>query len=194
MNNSTKQRAEEIYNEAHNAKAVYTAACERARVAARHRAVAEDNLAAAELALGTVAALAEQMQHTAAEKLSYIATHCLAAVFPDPYTFQIVFGTYGNKITARATFEREGHTVDPLRGAGLGACDVAVFGLRCAALALVRPPVRPLLVLDEPFKFVDEQRRPRVVELLTALAGELGVQIIMVTHVPDLRLGMVYEL
>jgi DNA repair exonuclease SbcCD ATPase subunit len=49
-------------------------------------------------------------------------------------------------------------------------------------------------VLDEPFKFVSEEYRPRVRAMLEKLSAELDVQFIMVTHVPEFKTGTIHQL
>ena len=174
--------------------AAYNRAADLYTAAAAKLATAEDLLAAAQLAHGTILALAEHVQHGVAARLSVIASRCLAAVFDDPYTFKIVFEPQANRTTARCVFFRDGHELDPAEESGYGAIDVASFGLRCAALSMCRPAPRRLLVMDEPFRFVSVDRRPRLVQLLQVLCDELGVQIVMVTHIPELRIGEVVDL
>jgi len=47
--------------------------------------------------------------------------------------------------------------------------------------------------MDEPFRFLSEGYRPNVRELLEGLSEDLGVQIIMITHIQDLEIGNVLE-
>lgn len=64
--------------------------------------------------------------------------------------------------------------------------DVAAFGLRLACLMLSRPRPARVLVLDEPFKFVSSSYRENLVALLTELSDEFGLQIVLITHLPEL--------
>lgn len=185
---------QQIEDEVAAEQTAYNTAATLYKEAAARLAVAEDLLAAAQLAHGTILALAEHVQHGVAARLSTIASRCLAAVFDDPYTFSIVFDARANRTAARCVFYRDGHEVDPAEESGYGAIDVASFGLRCAALSLCRPMPRRLMVMDEPFRFVSVDRRPRLVQLLQVLCEELGVQIVMVTHIPELRIGEVVDL
>jgi DNA repair exonuclease SbcCD ATPase subunit len=42
------------------------------------------------------------------------------------------------------------------------------------------------LVLDEPFKFVSSGYRENLVALLAELSEEFGLQVILITHLPEL--------
>lgn len=159
---------------------------ERKRLRDLHRQVAE--------ALALTRTVAAAVQHRVHATLAAMVGRCLQAVFDDPYEFQIVFETKRSRTEARLVFVRDGVEIDPMTAAGGGVVDVAAFALRLGCLLLARPPVRKLLVLDEPFRFVSADHHHQLRALLTGLAAELGVQIIMVTHVPALEIGMVYRL
>ena len=65
---------------------------------------------------------------------------------------------------------------------------VAVVGflLRVTLVLLTQPEDRRLLVLDETFAHVSEEYLPAVSGFLRDLVEETGLQIIMVTHQPEL--------
>lgn len=132
----------------------------------------------------------QQVHHQIAD----VVTRCLEAVFEEPYTFNIRFESKRGRTEASLILERDGLEVDPMTAAGGGVVDVVAFALRLACLSIAHPPVRPLLVLDEPFKFVSAQYLPRVRLLLETLSKEMGVQIVMVTHLGALRTGTIVEL
>lgn len=139
--------------------------------------------------------LAQSVQTQVHSQISTVVTRCLNAVFEEEsYEFQIDFELKRGKTEAKLSFVRDGMSVDPLTASGGGVVDVASFALRLAALLLTKPRRRLLLVLDEPFRFVSARFRPRVATLLTQLSKELGVQIILVTHDPTLKIGKVVEL
>ncbi len=153
-----------------------------------HQAVAIEH---AQTIAQTVAA---EVQNKVHEKLAEIVSQCLEAVFDEPYTFVIRFERKRGRTEARLVFERDGLEVDPLTASGGGVVDVASMALRIGALLLSRPPVRRLLVLDEPFRFVSPDLRGRVRFLLESLAIELKIQIIMVTHDVQIEAGRVVRL
>lgn len=139
--------------------------------------------------------VAEAVQQQAHRRIAAVVTRCLKAVFgEDAYEFRIDFSQKRGKTEAKLLFVRDGVEIDPTTAAGGGCVDVAAFALRLACLVLSLPRRRRLLVLDEPFRFVSREYRPAVRELLLKLAEELGVQIIMVTHMPDLMVGNVIEI
>lgn len=139
--------------------------------------------------------VAEQTQRAAHARLAAVVTRCLKAVFGDQaYEFVIRFEQKRGKTEARFAFLRGGLEVDPVDAAGGGVVDVAAFALRFAALLLGAPRRRKLLVLDEPFRFLSREYRPAVKALITTLAEEFGVQLLVVTHDPELFDGKVVRL
>lgn len=137
------------------------------------------------------ARVAQEASHT---QIAQIVSRCLQSVFNEPYEFKIVFDKKRGKTQARFVFMLEGEEVDPLRNSAGGEVDVASFALRLAALMLHKPGLRRLLVLDESFKHLSRPFRPRVAQLLEELSEELGVQILLVTHSPELEVGKVIQI
>lgn len=138
--------------------------------------------------------VAESLQNRAHEQVTEIVTKCLSTIFDDPYTFRILFERKRGKTEARLVFERDGEILDPLSSAAGAAVNVASFALRLACILLSAPKKRKLVILDEPFRFVAPRLHGRVRSLLEALADELGVQILIVTHDEGLRAGLVHAL
>lgn len=140
-------------------------------------------------ALVIVQTIAKTIQEEAHDQISSIVSQCLEIVFDEPYTFHIVFEQKRNRTEARLIFDRNGSQVDPMSAAGGGVVDVAAFALRLSCLMLSKPRVKKLMVLDEPFKFVSQEYRNNVREMLESLSSELGVQMLIVTHIPEFVTG-----
>lgn len=140
--------------------------------------------------------IAQNVQQQAHKQIASVVTRCLRAVFEKPYRFRITFERKRGRTEAKLTFVRDKLELEPLDGCGGGVVDVAAFALRLACLMLRRPKGRRLLVLDEAFRFLSERKdyRVRVRDLLEALAEEMGVQMILVTHDPALEVGKIVEL
>lgn len=154
------------------------------------RKKSEDALSARRL-LQAVAATVQQMAHG---QIASVVSRCLEAVFDDPYKFRIEFVEKRGRTEAKLSFARNGNPIDPMSASGGGVVDVAAFAARMACLLLSRPAKRRLLVLDEPFRFVSRDLRPRVKGLIETLADEMQVQFVMVTHDLQLATGKIVEM
>ena len=139
--------------------------------------------------------VAEAVQNIAHAKIAGVVTRCLKAVFGDSaYEFQIIFERKRGKTEARLAFVRDGIEHDPTSSCGGGTVDVAAFALRLACLLLSRPRLRRVLILDEPFRYLSSSYREAVCAMLLEVSKELGVQIIQVTHSPELLAGKIIQL
>ena len=176
------------------AQAALAAARQRCQAEEEALAATQARLGAAEAAQGLAQAIAQAVQQKAHDRIAGVVTRALAAVFDDPYEFRILFEQKRGRTEARMAFVRGGHELDPLDASGGGVVDVGAFALRLSCLMLARPPLRRLVIADEPFRFVSAGLRGRVRALLESLSKELGVQFIIVTHQDELRCGKVIEL
>ena len=142
-----------------------------------------------------VQAVAEGVQASVHRQLSSVVTRCLKAVFGDEdgYEFRIRFSQKRGRTEAELLFVREDMEIDPATAAGGGAVEVAAFGLRVACLMLAVPRKRRLLVLDEPLSKLSKNYRPAARDMILALAKELKIQTVIVTHSPELMCGKVIE-
>lgn len=168
------------------------------KAAKREKALLGDvraRLKAAGEARDIAQAVGEAVQRKAHKHVAGLVTRCLRAVFGESaYEFSIIFERKRNRTEARAVYLRDGNEVDPLTAAGGGTVDVTSFALRLSVLLMRHPRPRRVLFLDEPFRFVSEEYRPRVRALIEALSEELDFQVVMVTHFPDLECGKVVRL
>lgn len=139
-------------------------------------------------------AVAERAQRATYASVAEIVSRCLEAVFDDPYVFTMEFVRRRGRTEIDLLFERDGQALDPMSAAGGGVVDVASFALRLAAILLAGPGTRRFLALDEPFRFVSKEYRPRLRSLLEELSEKMGVQILLVTHMDEFRVGKILEL
>lgn len=149
-------------------------------------------LAAVGKARDVLQALAVETQNELHAQLSAIVTDCLHTVFGPRYTFRLKFAPKRGKSEPSFTLESDGNEIDPLSAAGGGVVDVAAFALRVGALVLTGNA--QTLILDEPFKFVSEGHRELIGEMLEGLSQSLGIQIILVTHLKELEMGLTIPL
>lgn len=137
----------------------------------------------------------QTVQQQVHDKIANVVSRCLSAVFgKDAYEFKIIFERKRNRTEAKLEFWKDRQEVHPTMGSGGGALDVAAFALRVACLMMTKPPLRRLLILDEPMKFVSKDYRPKVATLIEALAEELGIQFLLVTHDQEFQIGKIIEI
>jgi len=141
-----------------------------------------------------VQTIAAEVQEQAHSKIAAVVSKCLESIFEQPYEFRITFERKRGKTDARLSFVRNNLEVDPLSASGGGVVDVAAFALRLACLVLSLPKKRRTLILDEPFKFLSKNYRNNTKRMLKTLSEEMGVQFIMVTHIPELECGKLVEI
>jgi len=157
----------------------------------RHRSVTEslteaqtqyDKLLLLRVAVQDVA---KATQQNLEYHISSLVSTALTSVFDDPYEFQLRFVERRGKTEADLIFTKnEQETDNILFSAGGGVADVASFALRVAVWSLKK--TRPVLVLDETFKFLSAGLQHKASGMLKMLTEKLGLQIILVSHIPDI--------
>lgn len=115
-------------------------------------------------------------------QISDITTTAMNAVFDDPYSVEIEFVEKRNRTECDIHFSRGGDKVSPLNSTGGGAVDVAAFALRIASWSMQTPQPRAMIIMDEPFRFLDKSRQEKASQMLKELSERLGIQFIIVTH------------
>ena len=166
----------------------------RYRIECQELKKAEERLEATQAALEIIQVIAQQIQQQAHNQIAGVVSRCLEAVFDEPYEFKIHFVRKRGRTEARLIFERDGYELDPMTASGGGVIDISSFALRLSRLLLSRPKARKFLAMDEPFKYVSEEYRGRVRDLLSTLSTEMQVQFVMVTHINELKIGKVVHL
>lgn len=135
-------------------------------------------------------AIIQEVAKLTQEELRYhigeLVSLALAAVFDDPYTFELEFVTRRNQTEVDLFFVRDGMRVSPLSSSGCGAVDIAALALRISLWSLKNPRTRGILFLDEPLKFLSREYQTKASSMIKMLSKRLNVQIIMVTHSPEL--------
>jgi predicted ATPase len=181
----------------------------RVAEAAGQRSVYEQQLAAAkkayikamkekrlcEAAIAIVTAVGETLQQRISIRLSSVASRALQSVFPDPYRVVVEFApTARGTIEAQIQFERNGQRFRPVLPsgqllAGGGPVEMAAWGLRVALWGQLKPRPCPIMLMDEPFRFLQEDLQPVAAEVLREISEKAGIQFIIVTHSAGLAEG-----
>lgn len=165
----------------------YDAARRAYRAEKQTYAAAKQEAADAATAQRVVQEVAQQVQQNAHDRIASVVSQCLSAVFPMPYKFKILFERKRGRTEARIVFRRGRLEIDPLDAAGGGVIDVAAFALRVACLILSRPPLRRVLVLDEPFGHCKPPGvlGPRICKMLEMLAEQFSIQFVLIPSIED---------
>ena len=124
--------------------------------------------------------VAKDTQQQLEMRITNIVTMALAAVFPDPYEFKLVFNERRNQTEADLLLVRNGEELSPVDGAGGGVLDVVSFALRIAVLLM--SGYRRVIILDEPFRHLSADLQSKASEMMKMLSDKLGIQFIMVSH------------
>ncbi len=119
-------------------------------------------------------------------RISQLVTMALAAVFPDPYEFQLKFDVKRNNSEAITTFIKNGNQIDNIFDAGGGGvADIANIALTISLWSLNK--TRNSFIFDEPDKFIhNAQYQERTSEMLKMLCDKLNIQIIIVSDQPNI--------
>lgn len=131
-------------------------------------------------ALITIQRASKLTQDRISQHISGIVTKALATVFDDPYTFHINFVERRNTTEADLILIKDDYEYSILESAGYGVADVCSFALRVAYIILSGK--RKLLIFDEPFRHLDEDRQTYAAQLVHYLSEELGIMFIIATH------------
>ena len=129
--------------------------------------------------------VASETQNQLRLVLEDIVNTGLETCFPETYNAHIDFVNRRGKIECDIYLhDRNGNRVDPLEDNGGGLADIVSFSLRMASWTIGQTD--NVIVLDEPFKFLSAELRPLAGELLKSLSDKLQLQIIFVTHDPEM--------
>jgi DNA repair exonuclease SbcCD ATPase subunit len=128
--------------------------------------------------------VAEEIQKTIEFQISNLVSTALSSVFPDPYTFKLSFVQRRNKTECDLLFVKNGEECDPFSASGGGAIDIANFALRIAIWSIKK--TQNVFILDEPFRFVSVDLQEKCSQMMKEISEKLGIQIIMVSHLPNI--------
>lgn len=115
--------------------------------------------------------------------ISNLVSAAISSVFPDnPYQFKVQFVQRRSKTECDLLLEKDGELIHPLSATGGGVVDIISFALRIAALSMQQGKIRPLLLMDEPFKHLSTDLQERAGLMLKELAENIGIQILYISH------------
>jgi len=133
---------------------------------------------AAELIRQTQTQTHQQIKYQIAEA----GTLILKTIFENPPKIHIEFETKRNQTECKILFEKNGQMYLPTDENGLGAADIAGFGLRIAIWSLPARPTSCVIIMDEPFKHLKGSTANKLaIQAVKRISREFDMQIIMVS-------------
>lgn len=135
--------------------------------------------------------MGEDQQFKAQQTIEELVTRGLHTIFDDTLSFHIVQTVKGKTVVVdfvlRTTLERIVIDTPVLEARGGGVAATIGFLLRLVVLLLSKGTrSENILVLDETFAHVSAEYLPAVGEFLQEVKDKTGIQILMVTHQPEL--------
>lgn len=128
--------------------------------------------------------VAQETQSTISMHIENIVQLALDAVFPDSgYVFKAKIETKRGKTEARLVLVENDREFNPTRSNGGGLADVLALALKISAFTLGN--TRPIMILDEPMKYVSRDLQIQAAEIVEHLCKELELQFVVSTHIPE---------
>lgn len=131
------------------------------------------------------------LQDVAKETQQYLEKHitkmvnsALQCVFDDPPEFFAKFVKRRNKTECDLLFVKDGEELPIMKSYGGGVLDVASIALRISFWSI--GGTSPILILDEPGKFVSPGLQNKVSKMFKLISKKLGVQFIIISHQADM--------
>jgi hypothetical protein len=126
--------------------------------------------------------VASQTQKHIEIQISTLVSSCLAAIFPEPYEFQLRFVKRRNKTEADLVFIKNGKESDDiLFVGGGGVADVAANIAFPLAIWSIKK-TRNTMLLDEPSKFIHSpEYQERASQLIKEVSDKLKLQFIIIS-------------
>ena len=114
-----------------------------------------------------------------------LTTMAIRAVYDSDFEFLVDFKISRNKSECFFSIKEDGYEYVPKDDDGGGLIDIISFALRIVLYSLEKPRRRNVIILDEPFKWTGKLMS-RAGEMIKEISNKLGLQIILITHEPEL--------
>lgn len=145
---------------------------------------------AAEQAVVLTQQVARETQKHLEFKVSALSTMALTSVLDRDISLSLEFSEKRGKTEAEFAIIEEGMSLPPEDHVGGGVIDLLGLSLRFSIWSIMAQRTAPIFFLDEPLKWLKGGGMPeKGQELISQIAQQLGVQIIMVSHAPELIVG-----
>lgn len=132
----------------------------------------------------------KKIQKRFKHKIETLITNAIQAVYDYPYVFKLRFENKRNNIEIKPIIKKGEKELVPKDDLGGGILDVIALGFEVILWYLQNPGSRPILFLDEPFRFLGNLSS-KAGYILKYLSRSFGLQIVMTSH--DTELTAFYD-
>jgi len=150
----------------------------------KQRTKEERQIQILEQAQNVIRACTEKTQKQLEFHLSDLVSNALSSVLDSPYKLILDFNQKKNHTEANLFLEnRSGEKITPIDNLGGGVVDITSIALQVSLWSMGNPRLSPILLLDEPLRFLKGESMPRKgAALLKKISEELGIQILLISH------------
>lgn len=141
-----------------------------------------EDLGTAKCGRDTVARLGMATQEDINSVIEELVTQALQAVFGPLFFFKVKNEIKRNQAETYFSVMENGHLLDMEDESGGGLMDLVALCLRVVLWAINTPRTAPVIILDEPLKFLDGVRLEQAGQMICKLSEMLGIQFIIVSH------------
>lgn len=165
------------------------AALEVARVNAAnyHKKAAEAGVAVKQIneAIIYINEATKLTQDQIKEEVELLVTAAMDMVFDEHYEFKLQFTRTGNRLDCRVVLvDGDREMDDPEFDVGGSRVDTVSIALRVVIWSLEEDQPRGVFILDEPFTSLgNSYLLDRTLEMIQRLSRELGIQMLIITHI-----------
>ena len=147
----------------------------------------ESNISKITDALDFLYKFSEFTRNEVKTKLETLSNLALSSVFTEKkMQFKVIPNRNKKGLFYDLYIDTDGN-ITPLEDCkGGGVLDIISLCLRISYLRIFKGTLRQVLILDEPFKNLDDVRRPAAIDWLSTTSREMNIQMIIVTHLVDL--------
>lgn len=124
------------------------------------------------------------------KRVEELITQAIQAVYDYPYVFKLRFKQKRNNVAVQPIVKKGTKELVPKDDMGGGILDIIALGFEVILWYLQNPKSRPILFLDEPFRFLGSLSG-KAGYILKYLSRSFGLQIVMTSH--DTKLTKFYD-
>ena len=127
----------------------------------------------------------KQTQLNFKEQVEALVTMAIGSVFDRPFEFKLEFNEKPSKMEIQPLIVEGENEYIPKLEMGGGIIELVSVAFRIVLWSLSDPQPRNTIILDEPVRMLGSLAE-RFAEFLTQISGELGLQVILITHEEEL--------